>query len=410
MRRGVHRGGRASREPRGAARTATWRALMMSSEPGAHAHAHGTEGASAPALARSRPIEERGQVAFDEYATQGVLAAVNFEAAFRRAGFPDARTEEVERYHHNFVHQRAEMQGVTGTHLRRDEFVRILQSHDQKRRFLQHVRISGKDWVCNAVRGVSHQFTRSTFAQGQCVWAANRADSTMGIIMSGRAMLWGRKGGEVDFPLWEVGANTVVGDTLMPRMSTRLVALGPVDVLLIPLSEVKLRLGDRFIQEMAAQLEVKERHAQHRLSTMQRVCKRAMGDQSLSQLPFLPLKNQMKEQLAQGMQKLAQAQSKERAALQAAKRAKALRMSGRGVDMSDDRPLSSLAEKGRIFRMERSGQLLSAPTAKHPTSVSTRPRTSMSRGQLSSSIPRQIAASEFHVCIDTGTMTYDDLR
>ena len=278
-----------------------------------------------------------------------------------------------------------------------------------RRRFLQHFRISGKDWVCSAVRGVSHLFTRSTFAQGQCVWAANRAESCMGIIMGGRAMLWGRRGGEVDFPLWEVGINTVIGDTLMPCMSTRLVALGQVDVLFMPMSEVKLRLGDRFIEEMAAQLDVKERHVQHRLNTMQRLCKTAMGNPSLSQLPFLPVKNQLQEQLAQGMQKLAQAQSKKRAVLQASKREKALRMS-RGVDLSDDRLASSLAEKSRIFRMERSGQLLGTATAKNLKSLSTCPRKSMSRSQVSSSIPRQIAASEFHVRIDTGTMTYDDLK
>jgi hypothetical protein len=69
-------------------------------------------------------------VAFDEFATDGVLSASNFEAAFRRAGFADARTEEVERYHHNFVHQR---QGVAGTHLQHDEFARILLAHDEKR-------------------------------------------------------------------------------------------------------------------------------------------------------------------------------------------------------------------------------------------------------------------------------------
>jgi len=233
----------------------------------------------------------------------------------------------------------------------------------------------------------------------------------MGIIMGGRALLWGRRGGEVDFPLWEVGINTVIGDTLMPCMSTRLVALGQVDVLVMPMSEVKLRLGDRFIEEMAAQLDVKERHAQHRLSTIQRVCKTAMGNPSLSQLPFLPVKNQLQEQLAQGMQKLAQAQSKKRAVLQASKREKALRMS-RGMDLSDDHLASSLGEKSRIFRMERSGQLLgtATATAKNLSSLSTRPRTSMSRSQVSSSIPRQIAASEFHVRIDTGTMTYDDLK
>jgi hypothetical protein len=69
-------------------------------------------------------------VAFDEFAMDSVLSASNFEAAFRRAGFPDARTEEVERYHHNFVHQR---QGVAGTHLRHEEFARILLAHDEKR-------------------------------------------------------------------------------------------------------------------------------------------------------------------------------------------------------------------------------------------------------------------------------------
>ena len=69
-------------------------------------------------------------MAFDEFATDGVLSASNFEAAFRRAGFADARTEEVERYHHNFVHQR---QGVAGTHLQHDEFARILLAHDEKR-------------------------------------------------------------------------------------------------------------------------------------------------------------------------------------------------------------------------------------------------------------------------------------
>ena len=243
------------------------------------------------------------------------------------------------------------------------------------------------------------------------MWAANRAESCLGIVMGGRALLWGRRGGEVDFPLWEVGINTVIGDTLMPSMSTRLVALGQVDVLFMPMSEVKLRLGDGFVEEMAAQLDVKERHVQHRLSTIQRVCKTAMGNPSLSQLPFLPVKNQLQEQFAQGMQKLAQAQSQQRAVLQASKREQALRMSRR-TDCSDDRlTTSSLAEKtSRIFRMERSGQLLGTATAKNLISLSTRPRTSMSRSQVSSSIPRQITASEFHVRIDTGTMTYDDLK
>jgi hypothetical protein len=358
--------------------------------------------------AAAKDFERRCCAAFEEYQSGGVLHAANFDGAFRRAGFPDVRADEVERYHQNFVQQR---RGVPGTHLKLDEFLRIQKDHLQKKRFLETNSISGQEWVRNAIRGVSHLFTKTTLYKGELLWSFDGAENRLGIIMKGRAMLWGRsrKGGafvgDVDFPICEIGSNTVIGDTLMPNTARKVVALGHIDVIYIPMSEVKTRLGDRFLEQIAGMLEGKERHCRARMSTMQRICKRAKTENTLSQLPFLPLKNHLKEQLAKGMQKLAQSQNDQRAALQAAKRAKA-QLTGE-IDNRDDRPYSPSAEKSRVLRMERAGKL---PVAnKAPDLGASRPRTSMSRGAARSSIPRRIAASELHVRIDTGTMTYDDL-
>jgi len=85
------------------------------------------------------PLEQRCHTAFAEHAGGELLSAGSFDAAFRRAGFPDAHTEQVERYYQNFVLQR---QGVAGSCLRLDEFVRILAAHDQKRRQFLHLSIS----------------------------------------------------------------------------------------------------------------------------------------------------------------------------------------------------------------------------------------------------------------------------
>lgn len=253
-------------------------------------------------------------------------------------------------------------------------------------------------------------FVMATLEKGETLWSYNCLESQMGFIMKGRAMLWGRSrkdgvwAGDVDFPICELGSSAVIGDSFMPGTARKVVALGQVDVIYIPMSEVKMRLGEKFLEQIATMLDVKERHSKARMKTMQRICKRAKSENTLSQLPFLPLKNHLKEQLAQGMQKLAQSQNEERAAMQAAKRAKAQRSE---VDDDDDRPSSPLAEKSRKLRMERMGRLPSAATAHTPGA--SRPRTSMSRSATRSSIPRRIAASELHVRIDTGTMMYDDL-
>jgi hypothetical protein len=358
-------------------------------------------------MSLSRPLDERCREAFGEFASKGVLSAANFDSAFRRAGYSDVRAEETERYHQNFVQQR---QGVSGTHLREDEFLRVVRAHDDKRKFLESISISAKEWVCNAVRGVSHVLTTSTLYKGEVLWSSRSNETRMGIIMKGSAMLWGKQGdkGLVDFPVCEIGMNAVIGDGMMPRMATKVVALGTIDVLFMPMSEVKQRLGDRFIEEITAMLDVKDRHVKARINTMQRVCKRAMVEPPLSQLPFLPVKNHLEAQLAQGMQKLAQAQSQQRAAIQAAKRAKAQRMGGVSSDISENGP-SSAFDASRLFRMERSGKLPSTNSA--PVGGSTRSRTNMPHtAQVRSSIPRRIAASEFHVMIDTGTMMYDDLK
>lgn len=356
-------------------------------------------------------LEERCGTAFDEYARGGALKEGNFDAAFRRAGFPDAKVEEVERYHQNFMQQR---QGVAGTVLRQDEFLRILSAHDQKRRFLETTRISAKEWVCNALRSLSYLFTKCTLHKGECLWTINGTENkTMGIIIKGRAMLWGRQAnGLVDFPVCELGVNAILGDGLMPNNASKVVAMGETDVLFIPMSEVKLRLGDRFLEEMSASLVVKNRHVEARLDNMQRVCKRAMSEPPLAQLPFLPVKNQNKEQLAQGMQKLASAQSQKRSALQAANRAilqAANQAATQDGDQTDNHLSTLAAEQSRIFRMERSGRILGTSTESR-SSFGKRARTSISRGQVRSRIPRRIQSSEFHVCIDTGSMMYDDLR
>ena len=350
------------------------------------------------------PLEQRCHTAFAEHAGGELLAAGSFDAAFRRAGFPDARTDEVERYHQNFVLQR---QGVAGSCLRLDEFVRILAAHDQKRQFLENTSISSKDWVCQALRAASHCFIKSTEYKGACLWSVKNSNrKMMAIIIQGRAMLWGRQGnGQVDFPVCELGTNAVIGDGLMPNMASKVVVMSETDVLYIPMSEVKSRLGDRFLDEMAASLEVKNRHTEARMCNMQRVCKRAICEPALAQLPFLPMKNQMKDQLSQGMQKLATAQSQKRSATMEAKRAKAMRTGGVGDDNSDNHP--SLAEQNRTFRLERSGRILG--TSKAPA-LGTRSGTSMLRGKVPQRIPRRIQSSEFHVSIDTGSMMYDDLR
>ena len=140
-----------------------------------------------PTLLESLSFEERCRAAFASHAKDGVLPATSFDAAFRQAGYPDARQEEVDRYHVNFVQER---KGIPGTHLREEEFVRILLGHDQKRRFLQTFRISSDDRVCNLVRSISHCFTRCTLQHGQHLWSHSSAESRMGIIMEGRAMLW----------------------------------------------------------------------------------------------------------------------------------------------------------------------------------------------------------------------------
>jgi hypothetical protein len=365
---------------------------------------------SALASSASVTFERRCRAAFEEFQTSGVLLAANFDAAFRRAGFPDARAEEVERYHNNFLQQR---RGVSGSHLKLDEFLRITADHHQKKRFIETIRISGQEWVSNAIRGVAHLFTKTTIGKDRSLWSFDSSESRMGIIMTGRAMLWGRSrkdgawAGDVDFPICELGSNTVLGDSVMPGTARKVVALGQVDIIYIPMSEVKLRLGDKFLEQIALILDVKERHSQARMKTMQRICKRAKSENTLSQLPFLPLKNHLKEQLAQGMQKLAQSQIAERAAMQAAKRAKAQRTGD--VGDHDDRPSSPPTEKSRKLRMERTGRLPTAADAKALALGASRPRTSMSRNASRSSIPRRIAASELHVQIDTGTMMYDDL-
>jgi hypothetical protein len=365
-----------------------------------------------PTLLESLSFEERCRAAFASHAKDGVLPATSFDAAFRQAGYPDARQEEVDRYHVNFVQER---KGIPGTHLREEEFVRILLGHDQKRRFLQTFRISSDDRVCNLVRSISHCFTRCTLQHGQHLWSHSSAESRMGIIMEGRAMLWARHGerGQVDFPMCELGKNRLVGDITMPPLATKVVAIGPVDMLFISMSEVKMRLGEPFIDEIADKHAGKNRHVQAQLRVMQRVCKRAKGDMLLASLPFLPARSPLREQLATGMQNLAKTQSEERAAKQAAKRAKAERACGTSTssapDLDDSRALSlqvGVGEKTRQFRMERAGKLPSA-IALLPSEA--RPKSRLLRRPVTSSIPRRIVASEFRVRIDTSTMVYDDM-
>jgi len=344
--------------------------------------------------------------AFGEYATEGKLSPANFDSAFRRAGFADIRSEEVERYLSNFLQQR---QGVSGTNLRLDEFTRILMAHEDKRRWLEKNKV-GEEWMCGALRGVSHLLTKVTLFKGDCLWSCTSAESRMGIIMRGAAMLWGRNGdkGQVDFPICEITTNAFLGEGLMPRNTTKVVALGQIDLLYMPMTEVKLRLGDKFIDEIKAMREAKEKHVNARMITIQRVCRRAQNNSALTQLPFLPVKNSLEVQVSAGMQKLATAQVQERNALQAAKRAKSQRT---GDIFDDDAPASEgtkLLQQTRLLRMERTGKIMDNITA--PV-LGTRLRSNR-RGDKrgNSGIPPRIKNSELHVMIDTTTMTYDNLK
>ena len=146
-----------------------------------------------------------------------------FDEAFRRAGFKDARSEEVERYLQNFVQERP---GVAGSQLREQEFLRILAAHDSKCRFLRTARVSSDEWVCNALRGLSHHFTKRTLQNGECLWFPWSGEPMLSIIIAGNAMLWARQGnafsrGLVDFPIATLGANSVIGDDLMPHVASK---------------------------------------------------------------------------------------------------------------------------------------------------------------------------------------------
>ena len=81
---------------------------------GAATHQHRRPPMAESVLASSASVtfERRCRAAFEEFQSSGVLLAANFDAAFRRAGFPDARAEEVERYRNNFLQQR---RGVCGS-------------------------------------------------------------------------------------------------------------------------------------------------------------------------------------------------------------------------------------------------------------------------------------------------------
>ena len=168
-------------------------------------------------------LEERCRTAFAEFAQHGLLPGASFDEAFRRAGFKDARSEEVERYLQNFVQERP---GVAGSQLREQEFLRILAAHDSKCRFLRTARVSPDEWVCNALRGLSHHFTKRTLQNGECLWFPWSGEPMLSIIIAGNAMLWARQGnafsrGLVDFPIATLGANSVIGDDLMPHVASK---------------------------------------------------------------------------------------------------------------------------------------------------------------------------------------------
>ena len=168
-------------------------------------------------------LEERCRTAFAEFAQHGLLPGASFDEAFRRAGFKDARSEEVERYLQNFVQERP---GVAGSQLREQEFLRILAAHDSKCRFLRTARVSSDEWVCNALRGLSHHFTKRTLKNGECLWFPWSGEPMLSIIIAGNAMLWARQGnafsrGLVDFPIATLGTNSVIGDDLMPHVASK---------------------------------------------------------------------------------------------------------------------------------------------------------------------------------------------
>ena len=91
-----------------------------------------------------------------------------WQRLFREASLSEGLgSEEVERYLQNFVQERP---GVAGSQLREQEFLRILAAHDSKCRFLRTARVSPDEWVCNALRGLSHHFTKRTLKNGECLW------------------------------------------------------------------------------------------------------------------------------------------------------------------------------------------------------------------------------------------------
>ena len=182
----------------------------------------------------------------------------------------------------------------------------------------------------------------------------------------------------------------------------QVVACGPLEVLVISMSEVRSRLGDRFVAAFADKIAAQTRLVAVQMGTHRRVCKRVRMVPALSALPFLPVKNGLKEQVAQAGAKLAKAQQDEREAMKQ-KRAQKLRAGGICDDGSQvgDRscPLS------RMVRLERTGRLSSSESvvlgATRRSLASRRPKTS--------GIPPRIPRSEYRVRIDCGTMMYDDL-
>jgi len=311
---------------------------------------------------------------------------------------------------------------------------------EEKHAFFSDIKVFKEAWIAKSLRAMSHRFKKTTAHIGDRLWTRNQVDGGFGgggyvwLVMNGQCTMHGRVG-KLEIALCTVGKGAMFGTGVVPSMVTKITADQSSSFLLIRGDELAAKVGDPIIVELKSQLKSQEALMRERVLELKKVL---VGGARLG-LPWDVFKKTNKMVAIGGVGGL---MSEDRSTTQrpraasvasassedASKRAPLTQITSapdkppakapspnvqRDATLQAGAPMRGTMSQESKEAMSKSSGSTKAPLPKpQPIQEKRRPTqgrlNSRQQRPSTSSLPQKVPKSEYHVRIDTDTMTYAD--